>query len=774
MVVALGDWAAGLQSSALDLRCISVCFRRAGKPSIVAATLLLAVVVAAWPRAVPQQAPGFGPFPAVGDEFVGPFPSWLNVKTAYGAVGDGATDDTRAIQRALDQLGGAGDRPPVLYFPAGTYRITGTITLAFRIFVSLVGEHPESTILAWDGPGGGTMLLVNGVAYSRFTRFTFNGRGRASVAVEQSWDGSQAHFDTGNEYSDSQFVDVEHGIRGGFKDRGFAETSIQRSRFVRNTKAAIALGNFNALDIWIWQSLFEDCNIGVTNDPGAGNFHVYQSVFRRSKTADLVMRNTGGFSARDNYSTGSAAFYVSAATGHPALVDIQGNTIVNPLDATPIRLDNQGPALVIDNIVVGASNASQPVVSWRSVYGSDVASIGNTFTAPNPLSVSGRLIAVDDRSVSRTELAPVEPTLPPPRPNLRRAVFEVPRDADAATIQRVIDAAARHGQRSVVHLPFGAYMIDQTLTLPPGDVQLAGDGMSTALRWNRAEAGPVLRIKGPSRATVRELQVHGNSVADAVVLEGIDQPGSRMSLNAVELREAEAHNLLVRDLSHAEVQLIDLGHAQAKGASLRVNGGRVIVYSGASSNNRLSYDVSGGSRVLVRDIWYEGSAAGGFADIHGRAAFTMQGARVATAGSHPPSFRLRDLDGSVTLLTTHLDDRIVSLGNGERANVLGLGILRGPQSPSYFASTNVPGLRALLLANGRQQVSSAGALGPGSRPVADVGTVDADFIRVMLADTRASKGPMLNALAPDSSDVRMFRVWISRGLTNLTIAGPSR
>ena len=45
--------------------------------------------------------------------------------------------------------------------------------------------------------------------------------------------------------------------------------------------------------------------------------------------------------------------------------------------------------------------------------------------------------------------------------------------------------------------------------------------------------------------------MHGNSVADAVVLEGIDQPGSRMSLNAVELREAEAHNLLVRDLSEA-------------------------------------------------------------------------------------------------------------------------------------------------------------------------------------------------------------------------------
>ena len=36
--------------------------------------------------------------PAAGDEFVGPFPSWANVKTEYGAVGDGKADDTAAIQ----------------------------------------------------------------------------------------------------------------------------------------------------------------------------------------------------------------------------------------------------------------------------------------------------------------------------------------------------------------------------------------------------------------------------------------------------------------------------------------------------------------------------------------------------------------------------------------------------------------------------------------------------------------------------------------------------
>ena len=64
--------------------------------------------------------------PAQGDEFVGPFPSWTNVKTAYGVAGDRVRDDTVAIQRGLDELGKPG-HSPVLFLPSGTYRITKTV-----------------------------------------------------------------------------------------------------------------------------------------------------------------------------------------------------------------------------------------------------------------------------------------------------------------------------------------------------------------------------------------------------------------------------------------------------------------------------------------------------------------------------------------------------------------------------------------------------------------------------------------------------------------------
>src|SRR5207249_6418078 len=228
------------------------------------------------------------------------------------------------IQRGLDELGKS-DYSPVLFLPSGIYRITKTLVLTSNINVSIAGEDPAGTTIVWDGGAGGTMVWLNGIAYSRFVRLTFDGKRRASVAVEQSWDMRQPHFDTGNEYSDDNFVDVEYGIHGGFMGGGFAETSIRRSHFLRNTKAGVALGSFNALDIWIWYSLFEDCATGVTNRTGAGNYHVYNSVFRRSTGSDLAMGNTGGFSARGNYSIGSKAFFTGTSTNNPATIDLQGN-----------------------------------------------------------------------------------------------------------------------------------------------------------------------------------------------------------------------------------------------------------------------------------------------------------------------------------------------------------------------------------------------------------------------------------------------------------------
>jgi hypothetical protein len=83
--------------------------------------------------------------------------TWVNVRT-LGAKGDGATDDTAALQAAIDQH-------PVLFFPSGMYRLTGSLTL--RSNTALIGFNPVTTQLtlldgtaAFQGDAAPVPLLI--------------------------------------------------------------------------------------------------------------------------------------------------------------------------------------------------------------------------------------------------------------------------------------------------------------------------------------------------------------------------------------------------------------------------------------------------------------------------------------------------------------------------------------------------------------------------------------------------------------------------------------
>ncbi len=71
-----------------------------------------------------------------------PMDTWANIRT-LGARGDGATDDTEAIRKAISTH-------QAIYFPSGQYRVTDTIVL--RPDTVLIGLHPSVTrIFLQDG-----------------------------------------------------------------------------------------------------------------------------------------------------------------------------------------------------------------------------------------------------------------------------------------------------------------------------------------------------------------------------------------------------------------------------------------------------------------------------------------------------------------------------------------------------------------------------------------------------------------------------------------------
>jgi hypothetical protein len=77
--------------------------------------------------------------------------SWFDqfaTVTDFGAVGDGVTDDTDAINWALNQLYCIEVNPQIrrsLFFPAGVYRITGTILIP--PYATLYGEGSNNSII---------------------------------------------------------------------------------------------------------------------------------------------------------------------------------------------------------------------------------------------------------------------------------------------------------------------------------------------------------------------------------------------------------------------------------------------------------------------------------------------------------------------------------------------------------------------------------------------------------------------------------------------------
>jgi len=104
--------------------------------------------------------------PTAGDPVTQSLQSWLDqfatVKD-FGAVGDGTTDDTDAINRALYQLFCREVNPQIrrsLFFPAGVYRTTSSIFIP--PYATLWGEGADNSVIQMDN--GEDSTLTNYVA----------------------------------------------------------------------------------------------------------------------------------------------------------------------------------------------------------------------------------------------------------------------------------------------------------------------------------------------------------------------------------------------------------------------------------------------------------------------------------------------------------------------------------------------------------------------------------------------------------------------------------
>jgi len=729
------------------------------------------------------------------EEFIGPFPSWRNVKADYGASGDGVADDTAAIQKALDDLQLHKDSC-VLYFPAGTYRIADTVKTVRKAHtdgmgVAIVGEDPTRTVIRWDGKPGGTMIQYD-AWYSRISRLTLDGRGKAAAALAYG-----PAFSTYNETSDMVFRDVVNGMVMGAGPNGQAENEVLRCTFQRCSNAGLLTTNFNSMDIWVWYCKFEDCGYGMYN--GAGNFHAFQNVFLRSKKADIGTANLMVFSFINNTSVGSNCF-MDFACGHTwgAPCSVTGNRIIEPTGDWAIRLGSGGPFLLVDNVIKSRPGNTKPVV--QMTWGDQVL-IGNSYTVENAVQEAGRFTRFAEKLVDPRTVSPVPPVLPATPANHNRRVFEVPAGADAVAIQAAINLASQlKGERPVVHLPKATYKIASTLVVPAGgDVQLVGDAAgetATVLQWTGPAGGLVLQLKGPSLATVRDLSIHAGT-ASAIRVDDCDQPGASIFGDQVNLMgtgpaQKTRAGLLVNGVENACVLMRCLQGGSFCEKWVSVIGGpkrqagheapgQVSVLAGATGSADAQYAVANGGRLLVRSVYHEMSSDAPQGILLNDAGTLAVDATRFSYKTSPdrPLIEADGFRGSFALLTglllpvdsTHTA-RIEMKGDGSGSNILCMGNIfwvneLGVNSDKVWLNKAQPPANALLLNCNVNSGTKGAAKMPGGADgfafLENRGTLDEAFVLRMLQPLREGWIWLPDSTPEGTTSVRLHRVICSTG-----------
>ncbi|MDP4253725.1 MAG: glycosyl hydrolase family 28-related protein [Bacteroidota bacterium] len=666
------------------------------------------------------------------EEFNGPFPSWANVKDRFGAKGDGRTDDSKALQRAIDSL----SCPPtgfnmgkqgymVLYLPAGTYCISTTLLLKGKIGVGIIGEDPARTIVKWTGGDKDTLFWADGSAYFRVARISWDAGGRKDmegigVHWKHAWnDGRSRSFAALNiELSDNVFYGgFRFGISGGTLGQpegtgnNDSEVTIRRCTFRDCADAGIEIHGYNALDYWIWDCRFLACGSGV--HCSYGNYHVYRSFFSGSKKCDL--HNMHGYynSVRGCYSENGRAFSLDeAVSSNPFKRIFQDNTVINPAKV-PVEYYHTGKITLMGNRFTKTIDTTYAftinTMSWASVN-YEVLSLHNQYGYKDPIHISAapaRIYSSGDQNgvLVKPAAAAFLRSMEPTPVKVRRTVFEVPAGADGDTIQAILDRAALlKGQRPVVHFGMGKYNVGRTLSIPAGaDLQLQGDGLLYASMILRREPsprlqGPLLLVNGPSTIGIQDLQIGQEGVGGqmaGILFRNVDQPQARAQLDQV-YSHADT-SLYAGSLNYLYVEkdnsFFTQGNFVSGGPLLRQGRGtaRICCYGGQFAG----LCVQARGRFLAKDCWWEGPTRVPLG-LEGSGTVCIDGAMVAPDNSDSlPTIRIGKFDGQVALMNMYVQGGISVRPDNPALDLLAwnlhfyhrmdvLGFL-GP-SPSYRAA----------------------------------------------------------------------------------------
>ncbi|KAF2007153.1 glycoside hydrolase family 55 protein [Amniculicola lignicola CBS 123094] len=436
---------------------------------------------------------------------------WRNVKD-YGARGDGVTDDTDAINRAISEGNRCGpwvcqsntDTPAIVYFPAGTYLVSRSIIVYYN--TQLMGNPNGRPVLkaasSYQGIG-----VIDGSQYSNqngapgwtstnlFMRQIRNFEiDLTAVSPTQQangihWPASQATSIqnvkirmTSGANSIHEGIFIENGSGGWLVDieieGGKYGMNIGNQQFtMRNLK--ISKAQIGIRQIWNWGWLYQgltifDCPVAF-------------SMLGRDKGLLLV---------------GSAVIIDSRITNCPVFVDMEWSPTEKPTGASQLTLEN----IALNNVPIAVRGYNSVVLQGGTTTITAWGQ-GTKYTPDGPQKFQGSIAPAKrpagllDGNNFYSKQKPQYEELPKDNFISARSLGAKGdgRTNDQPALQKAINDAV--SANKILFIDHGNYKIESTLYFPPG-ARVVGESFSVILAagstWSdKNKPVPVIQIGKP-------------------------------------------------------------------------------------------------------------------------------------------------------------------------------------------------------------------------------------------------------------------------------------
>jgi parallel beta-helix repeat protein len=242
------------------------------------------------------------------------FADTLNVKD-FGAVGDGTTDDTAALQAAITAACTTG-APLNLGSGLNTYKITSTLIAKPQAYAATATYPQFSSGVPFVLIGNGNARIVAGAAMASMLEVTYNGSTSPSATITPYFSKIEGVYFDGNNLATACLKTSQSTSGGGY-------FTITRSRFYQ---ASVGI-DWGCVGIFhIVQNLFQ-CNTGIYASDKGGDSLIQHNDFYYRANGDKAIYMIG---YSGNTEISSNIFNVESVPGTCYAVYADNSTTNNP------------------------------------------------------------------------------------------------------------------------------------------------------------------------------------------------------------------------------------------------------------------------------------------------------------------------------------------------------------------------------------------------------------------------------------------------------------